>query len=260
MLTNLFSLKNKVVFVTGASSGLGRNFALTLAKAGADVIIGARREDRLVIVAKEIESLGQKAFPVFVDMTKADSITKAVNLAVSEVGHIDILVNNAGNMVRNDLLACSEEEWDSIIDTHLKGTFLMSQAVAKHMIEKKIYGSIINISSIASSRARANSTSTVYSAAKAGIDQLTSGFALSLIRHNIRVNAIAPGFFITEINQDFLSTSAGKDMIANIPMKRVGQFNELDGALLLLASDASSYMTGSIINVDGGLVTNNLKV
>ena len=254
-MKNLFSLDGKVAFVTGASSGLGRHFALTLARAGATVIIGARRAEKLAEVAKEVETLGRHALPVFLDVTESDSIYHALDKTISSgIKKIDILINNAGNVVRKPTLEQTEEDWDSILDTQLKGTWLMSQAVAKHMISNHIHGSIINISSVMASRARKNIPA--YAAAKAGISHLTRALALDLVEFHIRVNAIAPGWFETDLNRDFLTTEIGKEIVSRIPQKRTGDLEELDGPLLLLASGASSYMTGSILAVDGGCTTN----
>jgi NAD(P)-dependent dehydrogenase (short-subunit alcohol dehydrogenase family) len=207
-------------------------------------------------VAEEIESLGRKALPVELDVTKADSVTAAITKAATAMGQIDILVNTAGNTLRKATLEYTEADWNYISETHVKGSWLISQAVAKHMIATHVAGSIINVSSAVATRARKNGLA--YSVAKAGINQLTRSLALDLVENNIRVNAIAPGWFITDLNRDFVATPAGQALMTRVPLQRTGELKELEGALLLLASDASSYMTGSIIAVDGGYATNSI--
>lgn len=257
MHTELFSLKGKVAFVTGASSGLGRHFALTLAKAGADVVVAARRLEQLKALASEIEALGQKAFPVKLDVTHSENIKDAIEGALSVMGKIDILVNSAGNpQYRKNSLEYTEEEWDSLIDTHLKGSWLVSQAVAKKMISQQTKGSIINISSALGQHSRKNAL--VYSVAKAGVSQMTRALALDLAEHHIRVNAIAPGWFVTDFNREILDTEVGRQIKSRIPVARTGELQELEGPLLLLASEASSYITGSILNIDGGYATHQI--
>ncbi|WP_425404912.1 glucose 1-dehydrogenase [Hwanghaeella sp.] len=246
-----FSLTGKVALVTGASSGLGKRFAVTLADAGADVVLAARRTDRLEALAKEIEALGRTAHVVAMDVVDTASIEAAVNEAVEKAGKIDILVNNAGVAVTEPALEQSEENWDFVVDTNLKGAFFVAQAVAKKMAETG-GGSIINIASILAERVLKQLVS--YAAAKAGLVQATKAMALEWSRYGIRVNAIAPGYIITEINRDFLTGEGGDKMRKGVPMRRFGEEQDLDGPLLLLASDASAYMTGSLITVDGGHV------
>ncbi len=246
-----FSLAGKVALVTGASSGLGKRFALTLARAGADVVLAARRTDRLEALAKEIEGLGRTAYVVALDVVDMASIEEAVSHAVKLTGKIDILVNNAGVAVTEPALDHTEENWDFVLDTNLKGAFFVAQTVAKHMAETG-GGSIINIASILAERVLKQLVS--YAAAKAGLVQATKAMALEWSRYGIRVNAIAPGYIITEINRDFLTGEGGDKMRKGVPMRRFGEEHDLDGPLLLLASDASAYMTGSLITVDGGHV------
>lgn len=253
----MFSLKSKVVFITGASSGIGHHFAMTLAKAGADIVLAARRLDRLNEIAKEVEALGRKALVVELDVLDEEAIKKAVNAAFKAFSKIDVLINCAGNPPpRKDSLDYTNDEWDALIDTHLKGSWLVCQQMAKTMIEHKIKGSIINISSALGQHTRKNAL--VYSVAKAGVSQMTRALALDLAPHNIRVNAIAPGWFVTDFNRDRLDTEAGQRIKSRIPFDRTGELSELEGPLLLLASDASSYMTGSILAVDGGYATNQI--
>lgn len=246
-----FSLHGRTALVTGASSGLGKRFAMTLARAGADVILAARRTERLETLAAEIEGEGRKAHVVALDVVDTASIEQAVKQAAGLAGKIDILVNNAGVAVTEPALEHTEENWDFVVDTNLKGAFFVAQAVARHMAENG-GGSIVNIASILAERVLKQLVS--YAAAKAGLVQATKAMALEWARYDIRVNAIAPGYIITEINRDFLTGEGGDKMRKGVPMRRFGEEHDLDGPLLLLASDASRFMTGSLITVDGGYV------
>jgi NAD(P)-dependent dehydrogenase (short-subunit alcohol dehydrogenase family) len=245
-----FDVTGKVALVTGASSGLGRRFALVLAKAGAKVGVAARRADKLADVVREIESFDGRAVPIPLDVTDPASVRAAVAAAETELGPIGVLVNGAGVIVVKPLLDHTVEEWDRVLDTDLKGVWLMSQEVARHMVRLGHGGSIINIASMLGLTAQPRRPS--YCAAKAGVIHLSRAMAVELAPHKIRVNAIAPGFFDSEMTHDYLVSNAGQAMAARIPMKRTGAADELDGALLLLASDASSYMTGAVLTVDGG--------
>ena len=245
-----FDLTGRNALVTGASSGLGRHFAVTLARAGARVAVAARRADLLVELAREIEALDGRAFPVRLDVTDGASVREAVAAAETELGAIGILVNNAGTAFMKPLLEHSEADWDGVVDTNLKGAWLVAQEVARHMVRLGHGGSIINIGSILGIAAVAQVPG--YSASKAGLLHLTRAMAVELARHGIRVNAIAPGYVATDINRAFLDSQAGKALIRRIPQRRPGRPQDLDGPLLLLACDASRYMTGSIITVDGG--------
>jgi len=247
---NPFELSDKVALVTGASSGLGRRFAFILAKAGAKVAVAARRADKLAEVVSEIEAFDGRAVPIPLDVTDPASVRAAVAAAETELGPIGVLVNNAGVIVVKPLLDHAVEEWDRVIDTNLKGVWLMAQEVARHMVRLGHGGSIINIASMLGHTTQPMVPS--YCAAKAGVIHLSRAMALELAAHKIRVNAIAPGFFDSEMTHDYLGSSAGRAMATGIPMKRTGADDELDGALLLLASDASSYMTGAVLTVDGG--------
>ena len=243
-------LTGKVALVTGASSGLGRRFALVLARAGAKVGVAARRTDRLAELVGEIESFDGRAVPIPLDVTEVASVRAAVATAETELGPIGVLVNNAGLIVAKPLLDHDLDDWNRVVDTNLKGVWLMAQEVARHMVRLGHGGSIINIGSILGLAARPMVPS--YCAAKAGVIHLSRAMALELAPHKIRVNAIAPGFFESEMTHDYLASNSGRAMAARIPLKRTGAVEELDGALLLLASDASSYMTGAVITVDGG--------
>jgi NAD(P)-dependent dehydrogenase (short-subunit alcohol dehydrogenase family) len=251
-----FDLSGRTALVTGASSGLGRHFALTLARAGAKVAVAARRADKLEELSREIEAFGSQSAAVSLDVTASESVAGAVGAAAERLGPIGILVNNAGVASTKGVLEASESDWDQILDTNLKGAWLVAQAAARHMAEHKQGGSIVNIASITGLRVAGQVSA--YATSKAALLHLTRSMALELARHKIRVNAIAPGYIATELNQDFFASPAGEALIKRIPQRRLGQPEELDGALLLLASNASSYMTGSTIVVDGGHLQSSL--
>ncbi len=254
---NLFNLDGKVALITGAGSGLGRQFAATLADAGASVVLAARRREKLEETAETIRDLGGNAICVELDVTDSLSITNCIRETVSEVGAPDILVNNAGIAKQGYLTDISEDDWDAVLDTNLKGVFMVAQAVAKSMITANKPGSIINIASILGLRVSKALAS--YIAAKSAVVQLTKAMAIEWSRQNVRVNALAPGYFITEINEKQFADGAADDFLRErVPMGRVGDLPEIAGPLLLLASDAGSYMTGSIVVVDGGHVCSSL--
>lgn len=245
-----FSLVGHAAIVTGASGGLGRHFALTLARAGAKVALAARRLDALAELAREIADFDGRAIPVSLDVTDPASVRRAVAAAETELGPITVLVNNSGITVFKELFAHDESDWDRVIDTNLKGAWLMAQETARHMKDHGRGGSIVNIVSILGLRPTIGVPA--YLASKVGLIHLTHGLALELARHKIRVNALAPGYFSTDINREFLEGAAGEALKKRIPQRRFGQLEDLDGALLLLASDAGRYMTGAVIPIDGG--------
>ncbi len=247
---SVFDLTGQRAIVTGASRGLGRHFALTLALAGAEVVLAARRIDRLKAAVKEIEGFGSCAVAIQVDVTDGKSVRACVETAEKTLGPIDILVNNAGIAVTKPLLEHAEEDWDSVLDTNLKGVWLIGQEVARRMVHRGQGGSIINIASVLGERGISQLPG--YCASKGGIINLTRAMAVELAPHGIRVNAIAPGYIETDMNRQFFTTQAGQRLIKRIPQRRLGQVEDLDGVLLLLASDASRYMTGSVITIDGG--------
>jgi NAD(P)-dependent dehydrogenase (short-subunit alcohol dehydrogenase family) len=247
-----WQLDGKVALVTGASQGLGAHFAAVLARAGAEVILASRREDALFEVAQSIRVTGGKCQTLTLDVSAAVSI-EAVTATLDRV---DILVNNAGIVREAALLDQSEADWDSVLDTNLKGMFLMTQAVARAMKKRGAGGSIINVASVLGLRQAGAVLS--YSVSKAGAIQMTKASALELARYGIRVNALAPGYVATDLNKAFWESDAGKAMIRRIPQRRLGQLADLDGPLLLLASDRSAYMTGSVIEIDGGHLVSSL--
>lgn len=248
--SQLTDLTGRVALVTGASSGLGRRFALTLARAGAKVAVAARRGDRLIELEREIESFDGRAMPITLDVTDPESVRAAVAAAETELGPIGILVNNAGTVVAKPLLEHSVDDWDRVIDTNLRGVWIMAQEVAKHMVRLGHGGSIINVGSMLGQVVQQQVPS--YCASKAAVIHLTRAMAVELAPHGIRVNAMAPGFFESDMTRDFLASDAGRAMVKRIPLRRTGAAEELDGVLLLLASDAGSYITGAVMTVDGG--------
>jgi NAD(P)-dependent dehydrogenase (short-subunit alcohol dehydrogenase family) len=249
-------LRDKLALVTGASSGLGRHFAQVLARSGATVILGARRVEALHALAALIVANGGRASPMQLDVRDVESIREVVAAATSQFGPIDILVNNAGITFSSEVLEHSEGDWDEVLDTNLKGAFVVAREVARQMRGLKRGGSIINIASILGLRQAGHVAA--YAVSKAGLVQLTKIMALELARFGIRVNALAPGYIETDLNREFWTSPAGESMLKRIPQRRLGQPEDLDGALLLLASDASRYMTGSVIAVDGGHLVETL--
>jgi NAD(P)-dependent dehydrogenase (short-subunit alcohol dehydrogenase family) len=248
----LFDVRGKVALVTGASSGLGENFARCLAARGAVVVACARRADRLEALVRE----GGAAHAVALDVTDARSVEAAVRRAVELAGPIDVLVNNAGIADTKASLELTDADWRRVLDTNLDGAWRVAQAVAKAMVAAKRGGSIVNIASILGLRQATHLLA--YAAAKAALVQVTKALALEWARHGIRVNAIAPGYVVTEMNRDFFASEAGQAVVKRIPQRRVGSPRDLEGALLLLASDAGAYMTGSIVVADGGHLVNSL--
>jgi NAD(P)-dependent dehydrogenase (short-subunit alcohol dehydrogenase family) len=245
-----FDLQGQAALVTGASSGIGRHLAELLAAAGAKVALAARRADRLAEAARAIEAAGGRCLPIALDVTRSDNVAAAVAVAETGLGPLTILVNNAGVTVAKPVLQHTEEEWDYVVDTNLKGAWLMAREFAQHLVDRERPGRIINIASVLGVRTIAWVPS--YSAAKAGLIHLTHVLAMELARYGILVNAIAPGYVETDFNRDFLRSEAGKKLEARIPLRRVGRPDDLDGAMLLLASPAGAYINGAVIAVDGG--------
>ena len=250
------SLSGRSALVTGASGGLGRYFASVLARAGAAVAVAARREDSLAQVRDEIAGAGGTAVAVALDVTNAASVEKAVAEVRRRFGKVDILVNNAGVIVTKPFLDLAEKDWDAVVDTNLKGAFLTAQGAARLMREQETGGAIVNIASILGLRVAGQVAA--YTASKAGIVHLTRTMALELARYRIRVNAFCPGYIETDLNREFFASEAGLALVRRIPQRRLGQQTELEGPLLLMCSDAGSYMTGSIVAVDGGHLVSSL--
>ena len=253
MEPKIFDLTGKVALITGASSGLGRHFSKTLSKAGATVILSARRVGNLMELQNELKG---NSHVYSLDVTSNESVENLFQEIKNECGSADILINNAGVNDTRKFKDLDEESWNFVLETNLNGAFRVAKSFTDLLLEQNKPGSVINIASILGLRVGLNLTS--YAAAKAGLVQLTKSMALELARSGIRVNAIAPGYILTEINDDFFKTEEGQNYIKSIPMNRLGLESELDGLLLLLASDASSFMTGSIIPVDGGHLINPL--
>jgi NAD(P)-dependent dehydrogenase (short-subunit alcohol dehydrogenase family) len=245
-------LSGKTALITGASSGLGAHMASVLAAAHANLILAARRKEALERVAAEIRSKRGTLVTLTMDVTDARSVAASIE----EMPAIDIVVNNAGLVCNGAALEQREEDWDEVLDTNLKGAFMVSQAAARVMRASKRGGSIINVASILGVRQVASVLP--YAVSKAGMIQMTKVLALELARFNIRVNALVPGYFDTDLNREFWQTEAGRAMIRRVPQRRLGQLADLDGPLLLLASDASRFMTGAVLAVDGGHLISGL--
>ncbi len=245
----LFDLSGKAALVTGASSGLGRHAALLLAAAGAKVALGARRLEPLVELEKQIEAKDGRAIPLRLDVTDQASIADFVSAAETELGAISVLVNNAGVADTKPAFDVTEEDWDRVVDTNLKGAWMVAQEVGRHMAHLGHGGSIINIASVLG--LAGSQQIPAYCASKGGLVNLTRALAAEWARHGIRVNALAPGYIETDINSAFLASPAGEKLLKCIPLRRFGQPADLDGALLLLASDAGRYISGSVLTVDG---------
>ena len=247
-----FDLSGKTALVTGASSGLGEHFARCLGAAGASVVLAARRAERLTALQAELAGKGIAASAVALDVTSADSIAAALEAA----GPVDIVVNNAGISIVKPALDMREQDWDSVVNTNLRGAWLVAQGSAKRWVAAKKPGVIVNIASILGLRTIGQVAP--YNASKAGLIHLTRALAMEWARYNIRINAICPGYIETEMNSAFWKTPGGQKLIDRIPQRRIGKPEHLDGALLLLASDAGEFMTGSVITVDGGHTVNSL--
>ncbi len=246
----LFDLSGAVAVVTGASGGLGRHFARTLADAGAAVALAARRVDELGRAADEIAAAGGRALAVPLDVTDAAGVAAMVRAVADGLGPVTVLVNNAGVAVTGPALEQSEADWDRVLDVNLRGCWLVARAIAAHMAEHGGGGSIVNVASILGLRVAAQVPG--YVAAKAGLIRLSEALALEWARHGIRVNALAPGYVRTPLNADFLDGPAGQGILRRVPTRRFGEPGDLDGALLLLASPAGRHITGATLVVDGG--------
>ncbi|MFY9175609.1 MAG: glucose 1-dehydrogenase [Peptococcia bacterium] len=249
-INNMFDLTGKVAIVTGATKGLGHAMAVALAQAGANIVVVSRTPQDCENVAKEIAALGVQTLAQPCDVTKKESIEELVVKTVEKFGKIDILVNNAGTAVTKPALELTEEEWDRVVNTNLKSIFLLSQAVGKHMAEQKS-GKVINIASMFGLVGDKNVLP--YLASKGGVIQLTRGLALEWTRYNIQVNAVAPGYVVTSINEkEFQEEKVYNYITGKTPMRRIAKAEEIAGIVLYLASNASSFTTGGVFTVDGG--------
>jgi 3-oxoacyl-[acyl-carrier protein] reductase len=251
--SGLFDLSGRVALVTGASSGLGLRFAQVLAEAGAAVALVARRADRLAALADKIAQAGGRATPLSADVCDRAHMVRAFDAAERAFGVVDILVNNAGVVHADRIVDLPEAEWRRVLGVNLDAVFLWSQEAARRMLAAEKAGAIVNISSIAGFNVTKGVAA--YAVAKAGVIQLTKALALELAAKGIRVNAIAPGWIVTDLNRDYLASERGAALKRDIPLGRFGEERDLDGVLLLLASDAGRYMTGTTIVVDGGQLT-----
>jgi len=251
-MAGLFDVSKEIVLITGASQGLGRQFARLLSAHGAAVALAARQTVKLKDLETEIRAKGGRAAAVQMDVTDMISIGMAIDAAEAALGPVSVLVNNAGIAIEKMAVEQTEDDWDSVINANLKGAYFVATEMARRMIARKQEGNIVNIASVLGFGVV--KFLSPYTISKAGIVQATKAMALELAANRIRVNALAPGYIDTEINHDFWATPGGEKLTKRIPQRRVGNESDLDGAIMLLASSASRYMTGSVITVDGGFL------
>lgn len=257
MSEQLFDLHGRVAIVTGTSRGLGQYMARALAKAGADLVLTSRDRNRLLAFEAEIQALGRRAISLDLDVCDLESIRKMAESAQTAFGHIDILVNNAGCNIRKPALGVTWDDWNTILNTNLRGAFFVSQAIARGMIERG-YGRIINIGSVTSVAGYAGLAP--YGASRGGIRQLTMSLADDWGKHGITVNCLAPGWFRTEQNSVLYDDQEWLAYLCDrIPLKRPGQAHDLDAAIVFLAAESSRYITGQTLLVDGGISTGAVR-
>ena len=253
----LFSLEGKTVAITGASSGFGHHFAGVLASAGAQVVLGARRTEKIQERVLELREQGADVCGFTLDVTQVDSARQFLELAQQEYGQVDILINNAGvESGAKTFLMIDEDDWDHVMDTNLKATWQLSKLYTEAIAARGCQGNIINIASITAYRTIKGQFP--YAVSKAALVKATEIMALEAAKFGIRVNALAPGYILTDVSRVLLESERSTEFVKGVPMRRYGEFDDLDGPLLLLASDASKYMTGSVIVVDGGHICSEL--
>jgi len=250
--TDRFSLQGRTVLVTGASSGMGRHFVDTLADAGARVICAARRKDSVEEAAHAIRERGGQAFAVALDIGNTASVTQAFDAAEKAFGTVDVLVNNAGQIVFAPFPDITDEQWENLFNVNVTGSMRMAREFSKRLIAAGKPGNIVNITSITGQLTKPYLS--IYGSAKAALIQFTKQLAIDLLPHNIRANSIAPGYFRTSMVDWYFDSPEGKLEVENLPAKRVGRLEELDGPLLLLTSEAGSYLNGVVLPVDYGHV------
>lgn len=256
MLDTSFSLTGKTALVTGASSGLGAHFARVLASAGAQVVLAARRVDKLEANLQAIEDAGGKAVAVAMDVTSPENVSQAMEQIADQMGPLHVLINNAGVADSRRFVTVDEESWDLVVGTNLTGVWRVAREVTARMLADGVQGSIVNVASILGLRQGFGESS--YATSKAGVVQLTKEMALELGPKGIRVNALCPGYVKTEINADYFASEKGQAYIKTTPAGRVGTLDELTAPLLLLASDAGSFINGIALPVDGGHLVSSL--
>ncbi|TAI66627.1 SDR family NAD(P)-dependent oxidoreductase [Bradyrhizobium sp. Leo170] len=253
-MSDLFDVSQETILITGASQGLGRQFARVLSAHGAAVVLAARQTGKLKSLEEEIRGKGGRASAVQMDVTDIGSIGKALDAAEAAFGPVSVLINNAGIAIEKLSTEQTEADWDAVISANLKGAYFLATELARRMIARKQEGNIVNIASVLGLGVM--KFLSPYTVSKAGIIQATKVMALELAGNNIRINALAPGYIDTEMNHDFWATPAGEKLTKRIPQRRVGAESDLDGVILLLASKASRYMTGTVVTVDGGFLLN----
>ena len=251
-----YGLAGTVALVTGASSGIGRHMAQTLTRAGAVVGVAARRKELLDTLVDEIGKAGGRAIALPMDVTDQQAVEAGLDDLEAQVGMATVLVNNAGVVRPGSFLNASVEDYDAVADLNQRAVWLVQQAVCRRLVRAEAEGAVVNISSITGLRTTGRAAA--YAVTKAAVAHMTKVSAMELARHGIRVNAIAPGYFPTDMTEDFLESEMGQNLIRRIPMKRTGRFEELDGPMLLLASPLGSFITGAVLPVDGGHVVASL--